>query len=428
MRRLLLLCYLLWAVQPICHAADYAATPPPEAGRELRLQDALGLALAANPDIAVAMRERAAIEGVRVQAALRPNPSVAATVEDTRQSTRQTTLQLSQPLELGDKRARRIEAAERRMDAAEAGVAVRIAEVHAAVVAAFYEVLTAQERVRLAEASLALAQRARDAASKRVRAGKVSPVEETKALVAESAVRITLDQAHSALDSARKHLAALWGEPRPAFSAVAGDVAAIAEAPALPQLVQQLDAAPALQRARLEVETRQALAGVEQSRRTPDLTVNVGARRNEELGLNQAIFGISLPIPVFDRNQGNLQEAVTRVDLARDQLAALRVQLDSALTDAWNRLQSARQASTTLQQDILPGARSAFDAASKGFQLGKFDFLDVLDAQRTLFQAQSQYLGTLLSAHQASADIERILGDVLQHDPALSNASQDHQP
>ena len=95
-------------------------------------------------------------------------------------------------------------------------------------------------------------------------------------------------------------------------------------------------------------------------------------------------------------------------------LAALRHNLGVArrhAPQARERLNAARQDAELLQRDILPGAQSAYDAATKGFEFGKFNFLDVLDAQRTLLQAKSQYLRALSEAHRAAAEIERILGD-----------------
>ena len=94
---------------------------------------------------------------------------------------------------------------------------------------------------------------------------------------------------------------------------------------------------------------------------------------------------------------------------------ALRSQLEAFLATQYERLNAARQTSQSLRNEILPGAQSAFDAANKGFSAGKFSFLDVLDAQRTLFQAKSQYIQALIDAHQSVAEIERILGDVLNH-------------
>lgn len=413
MRTIYTVLYLLLACVPVALAETYEPSAPvvSESADALSLQEAMDLALNANAEIAVALREREAVEGMQMQAAARPNPVASARMEDTRSSTRETTLEVSQPLELGNKRAMRMEAADRYYDAASAGVALKKAEIQADVSAAFYGVLAAQERLRLAESSLEVAQRASDAASKRVQAGKISPVEETRSRIAESSVRLELNQAKSALNIARKQLTALWGNALPSFSEADGRVDSIETVPVLDQLVQRLDQAPALQRARLEVDTRSALVDVEKTRATPDVSITVGAKRNEELGLNQAVLGLSVPIPLFNRNQGNIQEALSRADKARAEVAALRIQLETALARAYERLETARQAATSYQDDILPGAQSAFDAAVKGFEFGKFSFLEVLDAQRTLVQAKSQYLNALLQAHEATADIKRILGD-----------------
>lgn len=399
---------------------NYRAATPTERGTSLSLEAAIQLALDANPTIAVATREQEAVEGAQIQAAVRPNPSISTFMQDTRSATRETTIQLNQPFELGNKRAARIEAADVRYDVAGASIEAQKAEIRAAVIAAFYEVLVAQERLSLAKSSLDLAQRARDAASKRVLAGKVSPVEETKSKVAESAVRIDLNQAHSLLNTARHRLSALWGNPNPSFTEAIGQVDALKSTLDLEALSAMLASSPAIKRAKLEVEQRDALARFEKAKRIPDLTVSMGARRNEELGLNQAILGVSIPIPVFDRNQGNLQEALSRTDKAKDELLSLQVQQSTLLATAYERLLTAQQEVSMIKTEILPGAQSAYDAAVKGFEFGKFGFLDVLDAQRTFFLARSQYLNALLRGHQAMAEIERLVGDtshtaVVQH-------------
>ena len=139
----------------------------------LTLKIALERAFDANPVLSAAQRELDAIEATIIQAQVRPNPEIAAYIEDTRKATRSTTLQLNQPIELGGKRSARIGAAERARDAAAAELAAKRAEVRAGVVVAFYDVLVAQERLRLAQASVELAQRASSAAARRVTAGKV---------------------------------------------------------------------------------------------------------------------------------------------------------------------------------------------------------------------------------------------------------------
>lgn len=379
----------------------------------LTLKASLELALAANPELSAARRELEAVAATITQAQVIPNPEISAFREDAPQATRTTTLQLNQPLELGGKRGARIDAAERGRDAASAELDAKRAEIRAAVVAAFFDVLVAQERLRLAQASVELAQRATGAASRRVTAGKVSPVEETKASVAEAGVRIEWTLAGSGLATARKRLAATWGNPAPRFERAEGNPEALPPLPALAELNSRLTHSPNLLRARIEVERRLALEQVERSRRIPNLTVSLGTKRTEVTGRDETatIFGVSIPIPLFDRNQGNLREALRRSDKARDELSAAETRLSNELALAHERLNAARQEVELLQRDILPGAQSAYNAASKGFELGKFSFLEVLDAQRTSFQAQSQYLRALTEAHRSAAEIGRILGE-----------------
>ena len=384
--------------------------------KELSLSDSLNLALKANPDIAVAIREREAIAGTKVQAATRPNPYVSTSIQDTRSATRQIFLQLNQEIELGNKRAARMEAADAFYSKADAELASKQAEIHANVVSAFYELLVAQERVALAKSSVEIAELALDAASKRVVAGKSSPVEQTKSTVAAATAKIELVQAITQLTNNRKRLAALWGDNAPSFERATGEVASIPEVSSLDQLQVLIDSSPSIKLAKLEINTREAVTKIERSKAIPNITLSAGVVNNQELGgLNQALLGVSIPIPVFDRNQGNVEEAVSRKYKAEDELVAVKNRIQTNLATQYERLNAARQATLSLQKDILPNAQSAFDAANRGFSLGKFNFLDVLDAQRTLYQAKSQYINALLEAHQSIAEIERTLGDVVEH-------------
>jgi len=377
----------------------------------LTLKAALELAYGANAALATARRELEAVSGSILQAGLRPNPRVDALIEDLRPENRLTAIYVNQPLELGGKRPARIAAAERRRDVASAELNAMRAEIRAAVMVAFFDVLVAQERLLLTQGLVELSQRATTAASRRVTAGKVSPVEETKARVAEASVRVELSQAATSLKMARKRLTAIWGNTTPRFERAEGKVEALPALPTLKDLAARLANAPGLARAQLEVNRRQALVEVERSLRVPDVTLSLGGRRNAEIGLNQALLGISLPIPVFNRNQGSILEALRRTDKARDELSGTETRLNNEIAQALERLNVARQEIEILLREILPGAQSAYDAATKGFIMGKFSFLEVLDTQRTLFQAKSQYLRALAEAHRSAAEIERVLGE-----------------
>jgi cobalt-zinc-cadmium efflux system outer membrane protein len=379
----------------------------------LTLNTALLLALESNADLSAARYELQAVEASVTQAGALPNPALELSMEDRRRETRETTVLFNQPVELGGKRHARIQAAERGRDAASAAFNAKRAELRAAVITAFFDVVGAQERLRLAQESAQLAQRATDVVSRRVAAGKVSPVEETRARVAESGVRLELNQARNELAAARKRLAATWGNPTPRFERAEGRIDALPQLPRLHDISTRLAMAPAIARARSEVDQRHALAQLESSRRIPDITVSLGVKRSEELGRNQAIVGVAIPLPLFDRNRGNVLEALRRTDKAREELSATEVRVDIEVSQAYDRLRTALQEVEALQKDILPGAQSAYDAATTGFEFGKFGFLDVLDAQRTLLQAKSQYLRALSEAHRTAADIDRILGEPL---------------
>jgi cobalt-zinc-cadmium efflux system outer membrane protein len=408
--------YLPACAQPLAQSGyQYERQTPSPSGLveppgTLTLAVALQLAIAANADLSAARQEVAAVKAGVQQAGRSINPTIEVEVEDTRRSTRETTIQLSQPFELGGKRAARVRAGGHRIDAASVELETKISEVRAAVTAAFFDVVAAQEGHALTNSSLEVAQRGTSIASKRVSAGKASPVEETKARVAESGVRLESLKAESELRLSRRRLAALWGNPAPSFSNAGGTLEGLPEQLKLSTLTLRLADSPQVRRARIEVEHRSALSTVERSRRIPDVAVKLGMKRSEELGRSQAIFGVSLPLPIFDRNQGNILESLRRTDKARDELAATMTRLDTELAQAYERFSTARQEAQVLRQEILPGAKSGYDAAVTGFEFGKFSFLDVLDAQRTLLQSRTQYLRALADAHRATADIDAILG------------------
>ena len=380
------------------------------AAEPLSLAKAIELALEGNPEVAAAKRQWEATEGQVLQGRSRPNPELAYSLEDTRSKTRTQSWQLNLPVELGGKRAARTKAAEKTREQAQAQLAELQATVRANVAAAYFDVLTAQERLVLARDSAALAKSSTDTVSKRVAAGKVSPVEESKARVAEAGVRVELAQAASEQRNALSRLFALLGRIDAPYTVLEGKAENLPSVPSLADLQPLISSAPGVVLARIEVDRRKALTALEQSKRVPDVTVSVGMQRSNETQRNVLLFGVSVPLPVFDRNQGNLLEALKLEDKARDELQAATVRLHSEVAQARERLSTITAEVQSLQQEVLPGAKSAYDAATIGFENGKFNFLEVLDAQRTYFTAKSQYLKALGEAHRAAADIDRLLG------------------
>lgn len=398
---------------PSLHAPTAAASGiavDASIARGLTLDVAVQTALRQNPLLRAAELEvQASAGGVRQAGAL-PNPTLGFEQEDTRRDTRSTTVQLSQLLELGGKRAARGELARRNQDLAENALVSRLAEIKANTTQAFFDALIAQERVRVAEESVRIASGGTAAAGRRVTAGKVSPTEETRARVAEANARIELRQAQAERLASLHALTALMAVPDSSVIQVDGRAETLPALPAGDSLVQRMEKSPVLRRAQLEVQRAQAAYDLERARRVPDVTLSVGAKRSQELGRNQPVVSISIPLPVFDTNQGAQLEALRRRDAAQATAQAEVLRLRSEVLQAADQLQARSSEVQMLQQEVLPGAQSAYEAASRGFELGKFGFLDVLDAQRTWLQARAQYLNALAQAHRAAADLERRLG------------------
>lgn len=381
-------------------------------GSTLTLDQALQTAFAGNPDLAAAQWEIGIAEGDRQQAGLLPNPEVSWEAEDTRRESRTTTLMISQPIELGGKRGARIAVASRAQDAAGIELERRRNALRADVIQAFASTQTAQQRLQLSRQSLQLAEHGLRVAQGRIEAGKSSPVEGTRAQVQLSEVRLELSRAERDHATAYQQLAQVMGAPLPALVNVQTAAQGRPAVPAPARLLERLHETAELRLAKLQIDQREAALGLEKAQRIPDLTVSIGSQYSELERERVNVVGLSMPIPLFNRNQGNVLAAARRTDQARDLRNASELRLRTEVQTALEQWQTANGEVKAFNQTILPAAQSAVDSATRGFEMGKFGFLDVLDAQRTLISARTQYLQAVAEATDAQVRIERIFGDV----------------
>lgn len=378
----------------------------------LSLDAALQAAFANNPDLAAAQWDIDIAQGGRQQAGLIPNPVASWDAEDTRRNTRTTTLKLSQTLELGGKRGARIDVATRAQDAAALTLEQRRNGLRADVIDSYYSALRAQQRLDLAQRSMALAERGLVVAKGRVTAGKSSPVETTRAQVQVSQIRLELNRAQIGLSDAYRRLAASTGSATPDFQDVAAQRQSAPPLPAAAQLLARLEQTTELRLADLHIIQSEASVGLEKAQRIPDLDVSIGSQYDASVRERVNLVGVSMPIPLFNRNQGNVLAASRRADQARDLRNAVELRLRTETRQALDLWQTADTEVRAFNQHILPAAQSAVDSATRGFEMGKFNFLDVLDAQRTLIAARTQYLVATAQATDAWVRIERIYGDL----------------
>ena len=378
----------------------------------LTMDQALETAFANNPDLAAAQWETGIAQGERQQAGLIPNPEVSWEAEDTRRNSRTTTVMINQPIELGGKRGARIEVASRAQDAAGIELERKRNVLRADVIQAFYSSSTAQQRLLLSRQSLELAERGLRVAQGRIKSGKSSPVEGTRAEVQLSEVRLELRRAERDEASAYQRLAQVMGAPLPAFVSVGDPGRSMPTVPDSSLLLNRIGETAELRLAKLQIDQREASLGLEKAQRIPDLTVSIGSQYDERERERVTVVGLSMPIPLFNRNQGNVLAAARRTDQARDLRNASELRLRTEIQTTLDQWMTANTEVASFNQTILPAAQSAVDTATRGFEMGKFNFLDVLDAQRTLISARTQYIQAIAEATDAWVRIERIFGDV----------------
>jgi len=418
----------LWAPPP--HALGANPAEVQESSGEITLRQALALAFARNPDLAAYSWEVRSGDPRILQAGLLPNPELGVEFENFLGSepsrnfeTLESTLSISQLVELGGKRAARIRLASSEKEVASWDYEAKRADVAAEVAKAFMEVLSAQDRLALAEELARLSKEVLNSVAARVVAGKISPVEETKASVAWSISGIDLERAKLALEGARKRLAATWGSPSPVFSKAVGQLDRLTPIPPPEVLADRISRNPEVARWAAEMEQRKATLVLERANRITDVTLSGGIRRFREANDTTFLFGVTIPLPFFNRNQGKILESQYRISKAEREREAAGNKVLAALSDAYQALAAGYVEATTLKVAVLPGAESAFEAASEGFRQGKFGFLDVLDAQRTLFEARGRYVEALSAYHKAAADTERLIGGGLI-EPSKSTESK----
>ncbi len=397
------------------------------------LRDAVALALLHSPELAAFAWETRAREARILQAGLPQNPVVGVVAEDLGASRLanggpgneqaiqpQTTVQLSQVIELGGKRTARRNLAARARDLAAWDYEAARIDVLTQVTHAFIDVLVAQEMVTLTAQTTRLVEQVQQSVGARVVAGVVSPIEETRADVALATVRVESNRAIRLLESGRRRLASQWGLSDAGFPAAIGNLDVAPALPSLAELKTRLADNPDLARWAVEILEREAALAAERSKRMPDVTITGGYRRFTDLGSNAFVVGGSLPLPVFDRNGGGIKEAKSRLAKAYEERRAAEARVSARLAEAYRALASAHDEVTALRTTVLPGSRQTFEAVTEGYRLGKFGYLDVLDAQRTMIAAGGQYLRALSEYQKAVADVERLIGAPLN---GIANSS-----
>lgn len=402
-----------------------ALLPPalPAAAREqtqeqppaLTLQQVIDMALQNAPLLNASSERAEAAAASRAQAGALPNPELSIDAENIYgdgpydgMASAEITYGISQLVEMPGKRGNRVRLAEAEHDklyhARDTAQLVLIRDV----TIMFAELAAARQEVAILEEEQALATEVRNSVAARVDAGKEPPIQKNKAEIERSASQMALERARRNLTAKKHLLSSLIGEDTADLSIAVNSLPALSAPDPLESYRARLSQTPDAES--LEADTQQAKAALllEKANAVPDPTFSLGVKDMRDDDAQAFVAGVSFPLPVFNMNRAGIARAGHGLNAALLDQRGAQLSLDADLTDIYGDFSSAYSEASALKTTILPGAEEAFLFAREGYDAGKFSYLDVLDAQRTLFDARRQLNEAVLDYHRQRAAIERM--------------------
>ncbi len=413
---------LLFCVSSL-HAEDAA---------RLTLPQAVERTLAGNPELkAFAFRLRAQ-EGRAVSAGIGPATELKIDVENALGTgvargldAAQFTFALSQVIELGGKRSRRVETAWAGVNLIEVERQAAQLDVLAEVARRFIHVAGDQEQLKLTQRATALAQGTRDAAQKRFEAAKAPEVELRRARVQLARARVDEEHAEHELLTSRRKLAALWGDTKADFGTIAADLYRLPEAGDFETLIARVQGNPNSLRLASEARLRDAEVRLAETRARGDWTLGGGVRYLRESNDLAAVASLSIPLFTGGRAEGAIAEARAQRGETGARQDAHRVRVQAQLFELHQELRHAITEATMLRADALPELEAALEATRYAFERGRYSYLEWVDAQRELVNVQRALIEAAQNAHLHQAEIERLTGEPLVADSLPAAQTRD---
>lgn len=391
------------AILALALAADRTAQAP--APSPITLQTALAAAEERNPTLVAARLGRAIdLAGVGV-AAQRPNPE--ASFEAARDAPHDV-FSVGVPLELGGKRARRIDLANATLARTSADIAVQALDVRRLVRVAYFELVAAANRVRETSDLRALSERTRNAARDRFESGAAPRLEALQTELALAQADNEAEAARGRLAAARAELNTLIGRAPDA----AADPVDTFDAGAVPaDLAAAIAASPDVAAIDREIDEAVARERLARAMRTPDPTVSGGLLFDAPPDFTYGWrAGLAIAIPIFTRHAAAVQVEAARVAQLRAQREARVATLTGDVSAAAARAQAARRQYLRYRDEIVPQLTTIESMAEDSYRSGQTGLAAFLQALQAAREVRLRATDAGLDYQTALADLERALG------------------
>ncbi len=369
------------------------------------------------PSLRAADEEIEILRGQAEQVSTRLNPVVEVESENLgishpTQDTEppQTTFSLAQTFELGGKRAARLNLASSLTSIAACEALIEREDAFFDLTTAFLDVKIAQERMRLAKEKLALSERCLDTVKRQIENGKISPIQERRVYVEMMSERMKVREAQSEFEQARMHLSSMWGCDCPDFETVDFQLFTYCPPPCNGEILEGFYQTPDYYRAQQTVDSACRNLALQRANRIPDVTLMAGYRVFHDSNSGAWVVGFEMPLPFFDRNQGNVRSACAEMSLAESSRDEVIRSASEKILIAYEKLVASYEETKLMSCNILKEAEAAYKLTCEGYEKGKIEYLEVLETKRMLCEIQESYLNVLHEYHMNRAVLARLSG------------------
>ncbi|QDV20484.1 Cobalt-zinc-cadmium resistance protein CzcC precursor [Gimesia panareensis] len=269
----------------------------------------------------------------------------------------------------------------------------------------YYDVLGAQEQLKLIEEIAALSGQTLDAANRLYRAQQVPETDVLQARAQDATIRAALTNARVDYETAWQKLAVIAGCPDLPASQLTKPEEDLPEFDLESEWQRMLAESPQLQTAESQIGIARGQLASAEAAPVPDLTLQFVTDYNS-IG-NYATFNtlMALPLPVFNRNQGGIYNAASEVHRTENELERVKLVLRDQLITSYRNYMLARNQAEQMRKEVLPDLKQALELMIKGYENGQFSYLAVLNAQQNNFQSNLEYIDSLNRAHRLAIEI-----------------------
>lgn len=378
------------------------------------LQEAIDIALMKNPELNAIALEVDAAEARIKQAGLWSNPTFEAESENFSGdnpgfSHAENTLSITQPFLLGGKIKYQKNIAEKEKEILQLHYEAKKRDLILNVEVAVYDILLAQKKLEFAMEARKIAKNLYDFNVKRVKDEDSPPHQLLSAEIEFSQAELEVMNARKSLEIAKRNLSVLWGGAEVLLGECKGDLDRKFDVPEYNKLKGYLlEKNPEIKAIALQAEKGNFLLKSAKAERIPDVELGFGFRRFEEDDNHTFVAGLSVPLPLFNRNQGGIQEALINQKKVEVDGNTVRNRLLLELNEAYRTFQASLHQVNVLKDNILPKTEKYFKLTRKGYDKGAFEYLEVLEAERTLVETKKRYVESLKVLQSSVANLERL--------------------